>query len=423
MDAWSVETACAGVSVPGAYSHGRCARRKRSSVSGRQVLSLRRHWRREVTLVAQFPDVGGALVLHIIEENGNETVQQRLARLVVEDITGQPFDKSKAVVGPLVTNYFSFIFSIEEHTSLNTQKVFVKIPKEDLRQRSKSILPISPADRKMAEDEVLSLRTLCDQWHSGDTGVSWVQLRGYFPQYNAIVTDAVAGSDAFSVFRRLDMRRRFGSQRDGLRLRESMTRLGAALGRFHQGNARNTVFHVNETIPKLERYCQELEASVRSSRPSHVVRALKSIGDMEIEAIEVPTLKGIDIRNVLMDEHDSLFLFDPGRMKRACREADLARFIMTYRILYWGSTLFFLGLRPDAQAEKAFLEAYYSCTTMPHQKLLSLFLIKEQLKHWHTAIDSLFLRPWSMPLKRLVAATYVNPFYTRQLAMELKKVI
>ena len=361
--------------------------------------------------------------MHIIEENGNETVQQRLARLVVEDITGQPFDKSNAVVGPLVTNYFSFIFSIEEHTSLNTQKVFVKIPKEDLRQRSKSILPISPADRKMAEDEVLSLRMLCDQWHSGDIGVSWVQLRGYFPQYNAIVTDAVAGSDAFSVFRRLDMRRRFGSQRDGIRLREAMTRIGAALGRFHQGNARNTVFHVNEVIPKLERYCHELGASVRSSRPSHVIQALKSIGDMEIEAIEVPTLKGIDIRNVLMDEQDKLFLFDPGRIKRICREADLARFIMTYRILYWGSGLFLVGLRPDYKAEDAFLEAYYSYGVPPSPKLLSLFLIKEQFKHWLTAIDSLKRLPCNMLFKQLVAATYINPFYKRQMAIELRKVI
>ena len=359
----------------------------------------------------------------MMEKNGNETVQQRLARLVVEDITGQSFDMSNAVVGPLETNYFSFIFSIETHTSLNAQKVFVKIPKEDLRQRSKSILPISPADRSMAEDEVESLRALADQWHSADLGVSWVRLRKYFPQYNAIVTDAAPGADAFSVFRRLDLRSRFGSKRDGIRLREAMTRLGAALGRFHQGNARNAIFHVNKAMPKLERYCRELGDNVRSPMPNYVIQTLKSISDMEIEAIEVSTLKGIDIRNVLMDEKDRLFLFDPGRMKRICREADLARFIMTCRILYWGSGLFLLGLRPDSNAEDAFLEAYYSHSAPPSPKLLSFFLIKEQLKHWHTAMDSLWRLPWSMPLKRLVAAIYVNPFYNRQLAVELTRVV
>ena len=359
----------------------------------------------------------------MMEEDDNETIRQRLARLVVEDITGQPFDESHVEVGPLVTNYFSFIFSIEAHTRGNTQKVFVKIPKEDLRQRSNSILPIYPADRSMAADEVESLRTLADQWHADDLGVSWVRLRKYFPQYNAIVTDAAAGADAFSVFRRLDLRRRLGLKKDGRRLREAMTRLGASLGRFHHGSSRSTVFHASESIPKLERYCHELGASVGSSGPSHVIQALKSIGDLEIEAIEVSTLKGIDIRNILMDAKDRLIMFDPGRMKRTCREADLARFIMTYRILYWGSGLFLLGLRPDSRAEDAFLEAYYSHSAPPSPKLLSLFLIKEQLKHWHTAIDSLWRLPWAITIKRLVAAIYVNPFYNRQLDVELKKVV
>ena len=358
----------------------------------------------------------------MIDENDNETVRQRLARLVVEDITGLPFDMSNAAIGPLVTNYFSFIFSIEANTRGNTQKVFVKIPKEDLRQRSKSILPISPPDRRMAEDEVESLSMLADQWHSEDMSVSWVRLRNYFPQYNAIVTDAAAGMDAFSVFRRLDLRRLCGSKRDGIRLRAAMKRLGAALGRFHQGHARNAVFQVDKAMPKLARYCHELGESVGSPMPGHVIQALKSIGDLEIEAIEVPTLKGIDIRNILMDEKDRLFMFDPGRMKGICREADLARFIMTYRILYWGSGLFLLGLRPDSRSEDAFLTAYYSHGAPPSPKLLSIFLIKEQLKHWHTAMDSLCRLPWSMHLKRLVAAIYVNPFYNRQLAVELTRV-
>ncbi|MBN1636142.1 MAG: hypothetical protein JW920_06480 [Deltaproteobacteria bacterium] len=357
------------------------------------------------------------------EEDGNEIVQQTLARLVVEKITGLPFDKASATVGPLAINYFSVVFSVTANTSMGSQSVFVKIPKEDLRQRSKSIFPISPADRRMAEDEELSLRTLDDQWHSDDLDVSWIRLRGVFPHYNAIVTDAVEGGDAFAVFRQMDLRRRLGSKKDCLRLRGAMNRLGAALGRFHQGNARNTVFHVNESIPKLEWYCQEIEASVRSSRPSYVIQALNSISSLEIETVEVPTLKGIDIRNVLIDKKDKLFLLDPGRMKRTCREADLARFIMTYRILYWGSGLFLLGLRPDSQSEESFLDAYYSNSVPSSPKLLSFFLIKEQLKHWHTAVESLRLLPWPMPLKRLIAATYVNPYYTRQLAMELKKVI
>jgi hypothetical protein len=111
-----------------------------------------------------------------------------------------------------------------------------------------------------------------------------------------------------------------------------------------------------------------------------------------------------------MDEQDNLFLIDPGRMKLAYREADLARFIMTYRIIYWGSILFFLRIKPDLKAENAFFDAYYSRTSHHSQKLLSLFLVKEQLKHWHTALDSLRLFMWPNIIKRFIAVTYINPF-------------
>ena len=356
-------------------------------------------------------------------EEGNKVVQQTIARLVVEEITDQSFGKADVMVGPLMINYFSFIFLIHVMNGQKPYKVFVKIPKEDLRRGPGSILPITPAERIMAEDEARSLRTLAGQWHSDDLGVSWVRLRAFLPQYNAIVTEAAAGEDAIAVFRRMDLRRRLGFAKDRLRLRGAMARLGEALGRFHKRSAQSTVFRMDETLPKLEHYCRELGANVRCPMPGLVSKILNSMAGLETMAMETPTLKGIDIRNVLMDERDRIFLLDPGRLKRTCREADLARFIMTCRILYWGSGLFLLGLRPDSQAEKAFLETYYSNTAPPDPKLLSLYLIKEQLKHWHTAIDSLHLLPWSMSVKRLIAATYVNPYYTRQLTLELKKVI
>lgn len=355
-------------------------------------------------------------------EESNEAIQKDLARLVVKEIAGD-FDLANVKIGRLATNYFSFVFSIEVSNSQGVQKVFVKIPKEDLRRNSKLALPISIADRLLAKAEADNLRIMADQWHADDLAVSWVCLRGEIPEYNAILTDAVDADEALIVFRRFDLRRRFGCIRDRDRLRAAMARLGAALGRFHDTNSRMTVFRIDKAIPKLDRYCRAIESSVHSPVLAEVRQTLHSIAGLEIGAVEVPTLKGIDIRNVLMDKQDRIFLLDPGRLKRTCREADLARFIMTYRILYWGSGLFLLGLLPDSQAEEALLDAYYSNSTPPSQKLLSFFLIKEQLKHWHTALDSLQMLQWPVPLKRIISATYVNPFYKRQLTKELKKVI
>lgn len=348
----------------------------------------------------------------------NTEVHHLLGLRVARELLGANDDVDRVEIGPLSTNFFSFTFSVKASTSGGARSVFVKIPKMDLRGRVPSILPITAGDRLMAEEEESSLRLLMQQWHGDDLEVRWVNLSGIISEYNAIVTERIFADEALSVFRRLDLRRRFGFSQDAQRLRRLMARLGAALGRFHQTNAMPAVFRLSDAVPKLEFYCRELAASSGSAWPERILGKLKSMNDIELPGIEVPTLKGIDIRNVLIDARDSLYFLDPGRTKLTFREADLARFVMTYRILYWGRLLLLLARVPDPKAEVVFLEAYYSNSQAASSQLLSLFLLKEQLKHWHTALDSLQRLPWPPVVERLVAKIYVNPFYERQVASQ-----
>jgi len=357
------------------------------------------------------------------EMSSNNDVQKSITVLAVEQITGQSFEEANVEIGPLRINNFSYVFPITIYDGNKYHKVYVKIPKEVLRSRIKTVLPITKADKSMAENEVKSLQILASQWDSEDIQISWVVFRNFIPQYNAIITNRVEAPDALKLLRRMELCGRFGLKKDQLRLRDTMARLGEALGRFHQKNLKKIVFRLSDDLSKLEYYCNELQKMTNSKFTGRVMQDLKHISGFTTEAWETQTLKGIDIRNVLMDEIGKISLLDPGRIKLTCREADLARFIMTYRILYWGSNLFLLRLRPDLRAEEAFLEAYYSACAPPDSKLLSLYLVKEQLKHWHTAIGSLYLKKWTMPVKKMVASIYVNPFYTRQLKKELKKVV
>lgn len=72
-----------------------------------------------------------------------------------------------------------------------------------------------------------------------------------------------------------------------------------------------------------------------------IVKRLARLKDYTVNAHSTRTLKGLDIRNILIDKGGLLRILDPGKMKRDCIEADLARFLVTCRILYWGSMLFF----------------------------------------------------------------------------------
>jgi len=342
----------------------------------------------------------------------NAQVQHTLGLRVGRDILGAVGDVE---ISPLSTHNFSFTFSVKAGTPSGLRHVFVKIPKTDLRSRQPTILPITSGDRRMAQEEESSLRLLGEKWEGNDLQVYWVKLRGTIADDNAIVTDRVFADPGFSAFRRLDLLRRLGFRQKGQRLCRLMGRLGTAFGRFHQANAKATVFRLSKMIPKLEFYCQKLASATGSPWPERVLKMVRPMGGMEFESIEVPTLKGIDMRNVLIDAQDSLYLLDPGKTKLAPREAALARFMMTYRILYWGSNLLLLVRTPDPKAEESFLSAYYAGGESRGGRLLDLYLLKEQLKHWHTALDSLRLRAWSPAATRLAADIYVNPFYTRQI--------
>lgn len=320
--------------------------------------------------------------------------------------------------GALSTNHFSFTFPVEVMTDSGSQGVFVKIPKADLRVFTPTIFPISDADRFLAEEEENSLRTLAKHWRADDLDVRWVTLRDVLPEYNAIITDRVTGDEAFQVFRGMDLRQRFGLANSGRRLRRAMERIGEALRRFHQQRSTEKIFHFSEMMPKIEYYCLELAAATNNPLPKRTLKALRQFSSWECDALETPTLKGLDIRNVLIDKQDRIFLLDPGKTKMTFREADLARFLMTYRILYWGSLQLLLLRSPDPEAEKAFLRAYYASDDVP--PLLRFYLIKEQLKHWHTAVDSLQRLPWPGIVKEWVAYAYVNPFYSRLLVTELE---
>lgn len=357
-----------------------------------------------------------------MSEELNQKQYLKLARLVVEKITRKPFEPRESIISPLQINYFSFVFSIQINISDEKVKVFVKIPKEDLRLRRKSIFPITEGDRFMAQGEAESLRKLENEWKDDELKISWVKLLGEIPEYNALITKAATGMEALDVFRVWDIRRRYGHRSDQRKLICTMGRLGAAFGRFHEISSKPVNFQTSKLISKLIRYCGEIESHSLGTKLKKVIDQINKYPGHEIKAVEVPTLKGIDIRNILIDGEGKLFILDPGRIKFTCREADLSRFLMTYRILYWGSIKFILGLAPDLNAENKFVDNYYKCSIAPSDKLLRLFFIKEQLKHWHTALESLEMRSFPKILKRLIAKIYVNDYYLRQLFTELKQI-
>lgn len=99
---------------------------------------------------------------------------------------------------------------------------------------------------------------------------------------------------------------------------------------------------------------------------------------------------------------------------------DLARFITTCRILYWGNILSFFRVIPNPSYEECFVKSYYR-NNKRSNKVLSLLIIKELLKHWRMAYIVTGLKSWPSPIKSLLKKVYIDPFYKRQINTELIK--
>ena len=352
----------------------------------------------------------------------NEFVKSSLVDKIKRKLSRDFLFKSQTLVSDISINYFSFVFSIDMDVSGDSKRFFVKIPKENLQIREKTILPITAGDRKMAEAEIDSLKELENSWKSDDLKVYWIRLKTIDYDYNAIVTEAVYGAELLDSFRKWDLFRRIGKNKNEGYLISTMSRLGMALGRFHNIHAKKGEFIIDNERGKVNKYCLELKSCMSESLERRIRKATDRIFDHKNLVTFVFCLKGIDLRNVLINDEKDLFFLDPGGLKDSCFEADLARFIMTYRILYWGSKLFFLRLTPSKNAENAFYKAYYETTNQSPSVLQQFYLIKEQLKHWHTAVISLKLLKIPNILKWAVEKTFINPYYVSQIKIELNKI-
>ena len=389
---------------------------------------------------AQFSNVGTEMVPELVpmlKLKGNDTtckpvnsmlkqtVQERIAEKILMTYVLENDDighASTVTYGPLEINQFSICFPLSAMFGDSYRSFYVKIPKWDMYKRTdRTIMPLTQADKLFAADEYRSLKIMETEWEGSDLDVTFAKPVCFIEEYNAIVTERFFGADFFKQYRWNDIRRKAGIRVRGKDpVHSAMGRIGRALARFHKKSATPATFSSCDFIEKIKHYRNLLESHGRHyPLLDKVEKKIYKTNDIQADVYTGTTFKGIDIRNILIDpKNGRLCLLDPGKLKRNFLEADLARFILTCRILYWGSYAFFMHLTPHISYENQFVDAFYE-GRKGNQKLRSLFIIKEYLKHWVMAYNVITLKKWPAVMKRLVASTYLNPFYHGSIQKEL----
>lgn len=338
----------------------------------------------------------------------------------VEELASEEEEGCEWAFGPLEVNQFSVCFRMlpvnPEHAGL-----YVKIPKHDFcLQDPHEIFPLTTADRRMGLGEFKSLRCLEEYWGKDADGVTpFVKAVGYEIDYNAVVTRAVVGQDAYPMFVRWASRAAQGNVETEERFVEVLRSIAQPLGVFHGHFAEKAPVECEDVLKKIRTISTELEACGVDDRfLKETMDCLGGKVHVEAFATRTQTLKGLDIRNVLWSSTGAI-LIDPGARKSDWAEADLARFLVTLKLLFWGSFQFLGGTTPLPSFQKAFLDAYEGVRGPFRPRLLTLLTIKELFKHWRMAYVAVTIKGWPAYLERMASRWYVDRFYKSQVLAHL----
>lgn len=349
-----------------------------------------------------------------IEATNLEAQRRVIAR--VADALGMR--GAEPTAGPVQRNYFSWLFTLDFDLG---PTLVVKMPRTDLRRRPGDAIPVQTADdRALARAEHNSLTFLSGAWSGSDLGVQWVTAACYIDEFSAVVTQRVDAREVTDRYRALALAGLAGRQAPRAALEQALGRFGSALGRLHRDQGRAVDCDAAPVVNRIHRYAGAIEALAGSRSLFTRLRAvLAPVARERLSTSETTTLKGIDIRNLLEAADGKLWLVDPGKIKRTAREADLARFLVTWRTLFWGTPWFALRVSPPPGAERAFLQAYWAGEPGPG-RLLRLYETKELLKHWHTALESLALKRYRGSVRTLLQRGYIDPFYRHSVARQVE---
>jgi len=324
--------------------------------------------------------------------------------------------------GPIEVNCFSICFWAKLMGPAGMNEVYVKIPKVIFYDKEKETLgALSGDDIKLAVDEHESLVYLSRHWDGDDIGVTFVKPLGFIREFNAIITERVIAEHFFRRYRNSDLSRRLLGRAKTDSVPEAMSRLGEALARFHKKSSGRVLGDSERILEKMQGYVLDLRRyGVDSAYLDDVAERLNGCEDLSFTSRRALNLKGLDIRQIFIDEQSGLHLLDPGKLKDGYREVDLARFVVTCRILYWGSAAILFRISPNARYEASFLKAYARVNGIS-EAALGILIVKEFLKHWRMAHASLSRRRWPRAQKVFLKKLYLDPFYQQQLSVELSK--
>lgn len=304
--------------------------------------------------------------------------------------------------------FWSYVFPLEKRTPSGAEAYFAKIPVATFKKTP--LLPLSDLDRNAGRAEWEALGLLRARWPVRQGAVLAVEPVHFVESMNAIVTKRVGGEHLNERIRADDCRARLLARPRSAGLAGLIGSFGEGLAGFHHADLAEAAFPVAAYKAKLAVYADELRRFGVSAPLGSGIAALGAGAEAVSRCRVATTLKGLEIGNVLVDDDGSAYLFDPGPAKLDVPEADLARLVVSCRILYWG-TLRMASLGEPSRVYEQRLLAGYESSAKIDRSVYLLCLGKEILKIWRMCHRALADKSWPAPLRRVAARGYIDRFF------------
>ena len=351
----------------------------------------------------------------------NAEIQESISSKINENLPNYFPDLEKKSfkinVNPLEFRHWAYVFSIDVISNHKKEGVYIKIPRTN---RSENIIhnEITKDDAKIvAEKEYCDLKNLHELFSSYREDLSVVKPLDFFKDLNAIITEKCFGDDIYNICRKDVLASkifRFQPHTTAIFLK-----CGEWLQHYHRHFFKKDSYE--NCFPNIYNETSSYINFLQQGSYEHTQHLLGVVKDSivfekEIDEILISkNINGFQVRNFITENGKILFV-DPGEIKVGPIYEDVARFIVTTKMIFWGTPLFLLGVKPSRAYIDSFLKGYLQNQEL-NPKLLKIFLIKHFLKQWSEGYIAIQHKRYPTTLKEYLRKIYIDRFFMKEVQL------
>jgi hypothetical protein len=311
-------------------------------------------------------------------------------------------------------------WSISYRLTFRDGSIFIKIPKADMYEADILSILRDPRARNSGEAEFEAFTKIhaIGDWPEG---CSTVRPLEYVPQFNAIVTEFFPSKDLFVQCRRASTVGRLTPGRNPEGVHASLARCGAWLRHFQRAHDAHGQVAVrsDQLLSQMTLWSKDIERTcIRPRFLKTVLEALRA-SRWSVTMPEARTCEGFEVRNIIVDGAGTVRLVDPGQLSWASGLEDVAHFLVSLTLLFWGTPSLWLGIPTAREYRRCFLRAWALQDAQVPERILAWFEMRELIRQWREAHLVVSRKPYPAAVRRCLGGIYVDPFFHNRIAATL----